>query len=130
MSTNKKAPWTPAENLALARIYFTMLHAATNGHPYNKAQMIRTAQGISNREDIPHDARAPLHYRSRGSIEAKLMNASAAHRDLIAEGLLAAGPTMATHGYKAWGNYQSTLKDAVIAEAYRLAEMRKAEGVA
>jgi len=121
--TTRKAPWSPAENLALARIYFTMLHAAGHGHPYNKAQMIRTAQGT---DEIP----GSLYGRSRGSIESKLMNASAAHRDLIRDGLIRDGLTMDGFGYRALANYQSSLKDAVLAEHHRLETMRREEGVA
>jgi hypothetical protein len=99
-----RTPWTPAENAALVRLYFRMLDAATTGRPYTKAAMIRHVQ------QLPHgrDDAAALANRSRGSIEAKLMNASAAHRDLCPE-----AETMDGHGYRALSNYQRTLRDAM-----------------
>ena len=113
----KNAPWTPEENRALVALYFEMLDWATAGKRYSKADLIRVARGEAagyghNRDDFE----SCLENRSRGSVEAKLMNASAAHRDLINEHIqqLDSEPlyrdTMATYGYKAWGNYQATLK--------------------
>lgn len=101
--TTTRTPWTPAENAALVRLYFDMLGFATGGHPYNKAGMIRTYQASD-------EGRHPeaLHNRSRGSIEAKLMNATACHRDLVPN-----AETMDGHGYRALPNYQAALKDAM-----------------
>jgi hypothetical protein len=48
--------------------------------------------------------------RSRGSIEAKLMNCSAAHADLYPNAV-----TMADYGYKAAPNYQKALRECVAA---------------
>ncbi len=106
--TTNAGPWTDAENAALIALYFTMLDHATAGEAYNKAAMIRAAQGeqTSNQRG---GAFTPLSNRSRGSIEAKLMNASAAHRDL------GGTPTMDGYGYRALSNYQKTLKDAMAA---------------
>ena len=106
----KPGPWNDQENRALVALYFTMLDLATAGKQYNKAAMIRAAiAGMAPRELNTMYANesflGKLPNRSRGSIEAKLMNASAAHRDLVP-----GAETMATHGYKAWGNYQATLK--------------------
>jgi hypothetical protein len=94
-----------------------MLDWATAGKRYSKADLIRVARGEAagyghNRDDFE----SCLENRSRGSVEAKLMNASAAHRDLINEHIAQFDSeplyrdTMATYGYKAWGNYQATLK--------------------
>jgi hypothetical protein len=111
----KNAPWTPEENRALLALYFAMLDKAVYGKSYNKAAMIREVQQHESDDGGPSHP-GPLVNRSRGSIEAKLMNASAAHRDLINEHIqqLDSEPlyrdTMATYGYKAWGNYQATLK--------------------
>jgi hypothetical protein len=46
MTTTKKrpAPWSAEENKAICSLYFEMLDAAINGHPYSKAAMIRDAQ--------------------------------------------------------------------------------------
>lgn len=123
MTTRK--PWEAAENMALASLYFDMLAAATAGESYNKAEMIRHRQ----RDNGPGDT-GPLVNRSRGSIEAKLMNATACHADLMAERILPQAETMDGYGYRALANYQATLRGAVIVEYQRRAEMRRAEGVA
>lgn len=95
----KPGPWADEENRAICELYFQMLDAATEGRSYNKAAMIRKAQ-------YPEpEFRGPLWNRSRGSIEAKLMNCSAAHRDLR-EG----HTTMDGYGYRALSNYQASLK--------------------
>ena len=113
MSTNKRpAPWTPEENRAVVALYFRMLDGSlrTDGQ-LNKASLIRIARNKHTQADMSvtdiRDFTCRLKARSRGSVEAKLMNCSAAHRDL--GGI----ETMATHGYKAWGNYQTHLKDCI-----------------
>ena len=107
--TAKRTPWTPAENAALVRLYFAMLDHAIAGEQYNKAAMIRTAQLETPRTT------GPLANRSRGSIEAKLMNATAVHSHLGAR----RAETMHDHGYRALPNYQAALKDAMRAEIER-----------
>lgn len=109
--TNKRTPWELTENEALIRLYFSMLERATTGQPYNKAAMIRAAQngvdGISG-TDFERDwlgFAGQLAGRSRGSIEAKLMNATACHRDELPD-----DETMDGHGYRALPNYQSHLR--------------------
>jgi hypothetical protein len=84
-----------------------MLGRAKTGTAYVKAAMIRKAQKNDQRT-WQHPYAGQLEKRSRGSIEAKLMNASAAHAALRPD-----AETMAAHGYKAWGNYQASLKDAM-----------------
>lgn len=112
MTTNRK-PWSDAENRRLVALYFHMLTAARLGASYNKAEMIRQAQGTEEQPGI-------LFERTRGSIESKLMNASAAHRDLdpMAE-------TMDGHGYRALSNYQSALRIAM-AEALAQSTLERA----
>jgi hypothetical protein len=104
MTTRK--PWTDTENAALAALYFAMLDAAITGEKYNKAAMIRAYQFAG--KDQPFMAASALAARSRGSIEAKLMNASAAHRDLFPDAV-----TMDGFGYRALANYQKALRDAI-----------------
>ena len=101
-----RTPWTPAENAALVRLYFRMLDAATTGRPYTKAAMIRDA--MTDSPQYRDGVAGMLTSRTRGSIEAKLMNASAAHRDLCPE-----AETMDGHGYRALSNYQRSLRDAM-----------------
>ena len=106
MSTTKKGPgpWTDDENAAVIRLYFDMLGLATAGHAYNKAGMIRSYQYT----DEGRHAEA-LSARSRGSVELKLMNASACHRDVTS----GAATTMDGYGYRCLPNYQATLKVAM-----------------
>lgn len=119
MSTSKTrpAPWSVSENAALVSLYFDMLDSALIGTAYNKAEMIRLAQAEDEStpgSDVIFTGSMPdwaccLSDRSRGSIEAKLMNASAAHRD-IADSVTA---TMDGHGYRCLSNYQAILRDAM-----------------
>lgn len=123
-----RTPWTPAENKALVSLYFTMLDCATTGQTYSKAAMIRIAQGQPKADDPQQrgdtgaavsaswDYVSQLRNRSRPSIEFKLMNATAAHADLIP-----GAETMDGHGYRAMPNYQATLKQAMADELARLA---------
>lgn len=112
-----RAPaWTPAENAAVIALYFEMLDKAMTGQPYNKAQMLRVAkEGISEKDITgPFDYSTPyvglLGIRTKGSIEAKLMNCTAVHRDLTPD-----ATTMDGYGYRALSNYQAALKEAMAA---------------
>ena len=129
----RSPPWNDTENGALVALYFVMLDNAQAGKPYNKAAMIRCAQ-----ENPEHPSQGSfagnLSERSRGSIEAKLMNASAAHRDLVASSV--DNPelhTMDGHGYRCLSNYQADLKTAMQSELdgrearFEDAEVRRAE---
>jgi hypothetical protein len=109
MKTTKTrpAPWSAEENKAICSLYFEMLDAAINGHPYSKAAMIRDAQD-HEQASTDNDYTGELDTRSKGSIEAKLMNCTAAHRDLRPGAI-----TMDGYGYRALSNYQATLKDAM-----------------
>jgi hypothetical protein len=117
-----RTPWDDTENGGLLALYFMMLDSVQAGEDYSKAELIRISRGINN------DYTAPLANRSRGSIEFKLMNASACHADLIAETLklpadmaqaVALPQTMHGHGYRALPNYQATLKAAMADELKR-----------
>ena len=118
MTDTKKSPpaWAAEENHALVALYFTMLDAASAGKPYSKAAMIREIRGDNaGLPNIRQDF--PLHKRSRASIEFKLMNATAAHRDIDPN-----AETMHGHGYRAMPNYQATLKTAMLDELSGRAE--------
>lgn len=110
----RSPPWNDQENRALVALYFAMLDAATAPKLYNKAAMIRTAKG-EDPDGTVRD-RNPAFYgllglRSRGSIEAKLMNVSACHRDLTTtEDHPAGATTMDGYGYRCLSNYQADLK--------------------
>lgn len=113
----KAKAWTPEENRALVALYFEMLGKATAGEQYNKAALIRVAQNGIGLRDLNSGCNAAtpfvglLNARSRGSIEAKLMNVSAAHRDLDPNAI-----TMDGYGYRALSNYQAHLKGCVADE--------------
>ena len=117
--TKRNPPWSDSENHALVALYFVMLDNAVAGKPYNKAAMIRSAQ--QNPEHASQGSFAGnLSERSRGSIESKLMNASAAHRDVYEAAAVYPAPvTMDGYGYRMLCNYQAALRDAM-ATAVRL----------
>jgi hypothetical protein len=118
----RPAPWSDVENWAICSLYAAMSLRAVNGMEYNKAEMIRQARGQGlGTIDAEPSPDYPLSYRSRGSIEAKLMNLTAVLLDL---GLTTY--SMERHGYKALSNYQAGLKET--AQKYwhlQLAEMEK-----
>jgi hypothetical protein len=103
----RSKPWNEQENIAIVALYFTMLDAAIAGIEYNKASAIRAARG-ENPNPLDNVHGAPLADRGRGSIEFKLMNATAAHQDINAN-----AETMHNHGYRALPNYQADLKVAM-----------------
>ena len=107
----KQAPWTDQENIAGLALYFVMLDSATAGLAYNKAALIRAARGRCRGDEVAPAPPAPLGTlkdRSRGSIEAKLMNYTAAHRDIDHK-----ATTMAGFGYVPLANYQTAVKAAM-----------------
>lgn len=108
--TNTRTPWTHDENRALVALYFSMAFAVEQHQPYVKAAMIRERQ--TGERTLPNGTKvytsAPLQNRSRGSIEAKLMNCTAVVEDLGFHKW-----SMAEHGYRALPNYQAALKVAV-----------------
>ena len=110
----KNKAWTPEENRAVCALYFTMLDKAVPGEKYNKAALIRVAQDGIGPRDLSETCNYAtpfvglLNARSRGSIEAKLMNCSAAHADLESGAV-----TMDGYGYRALSNYQAALRDAM-----------------
>lgn len=121
-----RTPWTPAENTALVALYFEMLDAELDGQRYSKADHIRAYRGEPQTSVCsPIGDPAPLANRSRGSIEFKLMNASAAHADIQPE-----AETMHGHGYRALPNYQATLREAMATELTARAEADAAERIA
>lgn len=115
--TDKKPPtaWTEAECDACIQAYGWMLLQETAGITYSKAAVNRVLRGeqkdfdhLSTRtsEHIQGRIDAKLAARSRGSIEAKMMNISAARESL---GL----PII--KGYKPLKNMQALLKQRVVA---------------
>ena len=105
--------WTDKENAAVVALYFAMLDHATQGTPYNKRAMIRSAQA-GQAYGHALENRGPLKARSKGSIEAKLMNCTAAHAALRPDAV-----TMDGYGYRALSNMQGALKAAMRREVER-----------
>lgn len=95
----KSKAWTTDEIDAGIELYFAMLFRTLNGEKINKRAMIRHAQ-MSGDET--------LGYRTRGSIEMKLMNITA-----CVESLDAPEYSMAEHGYRPLDSYQGALRIAV-----------------
>jgi 5-methylcytosine-specific restriction protein A len=100
-------PWSEAENLAAVAAYNGMMADDGNGHDYSKARVIRALRGVP-KENEPAAVSlmifGALAGRSRGSIEFKFGNISAA-RDSLCLPLL--------KGYKAAGNYQQSLRELI-----------------
>lgn len=95
--TGPGTPWTAEENRLVVADYFAMMADELAGRPYNKAATLR--------------ALAPLlNGRSRGSIEFKRANISAALDELGFRHLT---------GYLPRGNFQASLQDAVEEELQR-----------
>ena len=105
----RQPKWTPEENNAVCGLYFIMSEHVLTDAEYNKAAMIRAAQGIRLDGSISNPD-AQLRLRSRGSIEAKLMNVTACLRDL---GGAFTERSLEEHGYRAMSNYQADLKQVV-----------------
>ena len=104
----RKPKWAPEENGALVALYFSMRGRVDDGVDYNKAGMIRAVRG-DNPNRLDNVAETILENRSRGSIEAKLMNVTAVLHDL---GLYAV--SMAENAYRPLVNYQADLKTIVV----------------
>jgi 5-methylcytosine-specific restriction enzyme A len=85
--------WTEAENRALCFAWCVMHDAWQAGTKFNKSAIRRELIGTD-------EAPGPLHARSNGSVEAKLMNVSAAAVQLGIEPL---------KGYKPAPNFQKSL---------------------
>ena len=94
-------PWVYAELVAVIELYDIMHKATMAGVAFNKAKMIRDARCFNG-------AHQPLIGRSKGSIEMKLMNISAACEAFDRPDL-----SMAEHGYRPMKNMQQALKDEV-----------------
>jgi len=92
-------PWSETENAAVSLLYCGMASAVMAGTKYSKAQLIREQQA------------GELSARSKGSIEAKLMNVSAI---VVERALMTRLPSGHVPGYKPAPNYQTALVGAVI----------------
>jgi hypothetical protein len=113
--------WTDNEIFAVLMLYRSMWIYATEGVDYNKAAMIREARGIDKHGQSTRHG--PLYDRSKGSIEMKLMNVTAALGSIGRDDL-----SMAEHGYRPMSNMQKSLKDAVVtwASGYKRVERKTA----
>ena len=98
--------WVDGELRDIIELYDQMHQFAMSGEPYNKAAMIREAKGKALANKKPGEL--CIFSRSKGSIEMKLMNVSAACEALGRPDL-----SMAEHGYRPMKNMQKALKDAV-----------------
>jgi hypothetical protein len=101
--------WNYEENTAIAEAYALMAVLQLSGNKFNKSQLIRTLRGESQDVDAPLFGQCAA--RSRGSIEAKLMNCSAVALEF---GLCAALENGYVKGYKPAPNYQKVLREFLI----------------
>lgn len=90
----KRVPWTKSDNRALIRLYNKLLKLELAGQPYQKAPHVREI--------------AAKQGRSKGSVEMKMCNLSAAR---VALGL----PYI--KGWKPLGNAQLLLKNMIAEDA-------------
>ena len=97
--------WTDAEIDAVITLYLSMAASAYNRRPYNKAAMIREYRGESHGDLAPHFT---LGNRTKGSIEAKLMNVTAAVELAGRDDL-----SMSDYGYRPLANMQKALRERV-----------------
>lgn len=107
----RSTPWKDDENEGLVELYFVMLDAEMAEQRYSKADHIRAYRGEDQTSVDAGIYSGILSGRSRGSVEFKLMNASAAHADLRPK-----DETMHNHGYRELPNYQAGLRVAMIAK--------------
>lgn len=124
LSVSRPTPWTPGENRAVCALYAAMRQCVDQGKRYQKAGMIRAAQhgvgpGDLNWADLLAPFAGELAHRSKGSIEAKLMNVTAALDKLKLYQF-----SMAEHGYRPLSNVQASLVEAVKDYFGRLAVRR------
>lgn len=114
---SRPAPWTAHENRAICSLYHAMWRRLEDGKKLNKAALIRVAQHGIGPRDLSHETveeavpfAKKLAARSKGSVEAKLMNVTA---------ILEATPpldqfSLIADGYVPMSNYQAALKVAVL----------------
>ena len=94
MNMNKittRKPWTDSDNQAVCALYFQMYSMQAQGVKFSKAPLVRE---LATELD-----------RSKGSIEAKLMNCSGVMVDLV---------LVYVTGYKPLSNYQHDLKTFMV----------------
>lgn len=104
--------WTHDEQLAICLAWALMADAVEHGVKFNKSAIRRELIGSD-------DSPGPLHNRSHGSIEAKLMNCSAAAQ--------AVGYS-ALPGYKPAPNYQQSLRGYILQAMDLVRSERRAVG--
>lgn len=114
---SRPAPWNPAENRAICALYHAMWRRLQDGEKLNKAALIRVAQNGIGPRDLSHDTveeavpfAKRLETRSKGSIEAKLMNVTA----VLEETPPLDQFSLIADGYVPMSNYQAALKVAVL----------------
>jgi hypothetical protein len=100
INKGKQRVWTEAEINQMLDVYFEMLRLELEGNKYSKAAMVRELA-----------AKIP---RTRGSIEAKMMNAS---------GVLVDAGRPYVNGYKPLGNAQGLLRDMVMQRLHDMGEV-------
>ena len=100
----KSNAWIDSEVYDLLSLYRSMWIYATEGVKYNKAAMIREAKTRALDAKKPGDPPC-IFSRSKGSVEMKLMNITAALEAIGRQDL-----SMAEYGYRPMKNMQKSLK--------------------
>lgn len=116
----RSPPWTPAEIDSAIALYLSFRVLEARGSPYVKAQFLREIIGAPTPANPEGNPEAPLINRSKGSVEAKLMNITAALQSIDRDDL-----SMASFGYVPLANMQAALKSRVaeLVAGYELADL-------
>ena len=104
----RSPPWTTAEIDGAIAMYLAFRVLEHRGAPYVKAQFIRQLIGAPTPANPEGNPDAILVNRSKGSVEAKFMNITAALESIGRQDL-----SMASHGYVPLANMQAALKTRV-----------------
>ena len=99
--------WNQLELLACCELYFQVVRAIQAGNRVNKAELIRLYR--SGAADLPaSEFTGPLSSRTRGSVELRLMNITAALPTVGYTGF-----TLADHGYRPLQNFPPSLAEVL-----------------
>lgn len=100
--------WNQSEIDSCIGMYIAMRVLVEREVPFVKAQLLREIIGAATPAQPKGNPGAPLYSRSKGSVEMKLMNITAALESLGRDDL-----SMAEHGYRPLKNIQASLKARV-----------------
>ena len=112
--------WNQSEIDNCIGLYLSMRVLVEREVPFVKAQLLREIIGEPTPAQPQGNPNAPLYNRTKGSVEMKLMNITAALESLGRDDL-----SMAEHGYRPLKNMQASLKARVyeLVRGYGIGDM-------